>query len=44
MFGLPFPTYLGWIIWPAGIVVILAIINFEYKKYRQGQMTPDDDK
>lgn len=33
LFGLPFPTYLGWIIWPVGMIVMLAIINREYRKY-----------
>lgn len=32
MFGLPFPTYLGWIVQPLSMVIMLAVCIYFYRK------------
>lgn len=37
MFGLPFPTWLGWVINPLQLVIILSVIIVQYRKYLKTQ-------
>lgn len=37
MFGLPFPTYLGWIVQPLSMIIMLAVCIHFYRKNSDGE-------